>query len=194
MRFRFCAALTGAAFAVAATTANAVSIPFAFVGAVTYGITTFESDGIGLIDISDTPSRTDPSRYAVIDASGTAYAGALVNTAGTIFTNPITGVDPGDNYVDITGLSITDFYISFTITGTQNFDTIYNDAGSAYSLSTVTNYFVPIDIAFGDVPPPPPPVSVPEPATWTIMLLGLGAMGAELRRRRSTDPLTGANA
>ena len=33
-------------------------------------------------------------------------------------------------------------------------------------------------------PPPPPPGGVPEPATWTMMLLGFGAMGAMVRRRR----------
>ena len=36
------------------------------------------------------------------------------------------------------------------------------------------------------VPPPPTlnPVSVPEPATWAMMILGFGGMGAILRRRR----------
>ena len=34
-------------------------------------------------------------------------------------------------------------------------------------------------------PPPPPPV-VPEPATWAMMLIGFGAVGFTLRRRRRT--------
>ena len=30
------------------------------------------------------------------------------------------------------------------------------------------------------------PGAVPEPATWAMMMLGFGAMGASLRRRRDT--------
>jgi hypothetical protein len=33
-------------------------------------------------------------------------------------------------------------------------------------------------------PPPPNPGAVPEPATWTMMILGFGAAGAMVRRRR----------
>jgi len=33
------------------------------------------------------------------------------------------------------------------------------------------------------------PIGVPEPATWAMMLLGLGAMGAMLRARRSGLPV-----
>jgi hypothetical protein len=32
--------------------------------------------------------------------------------------------------------------------------------------------------------PPPPPSSVPEPATWAMMLLGFGAAGVAMRRGR----------
>lgn len=32
---------------------------------------------------------------------------------------------------------------------------------------------------------PPPPGAVPEPATWAMMILGLGGVGATLRRRRT---------
>ena len=33
-------------------------------------------------------------------------------------------------------------------------------------------------------PPPPPPPSIPEPASWALMLLGFGAIGGALRARR----------
>ncbi len=34
-------------------------------------------------------------------------------------------------------------------------------------------------------PPPPPPTGVPEPATWAMMIIGFGAAGSMLRRRKT---------
>jgi hypothetical protein len=31
---------------------------------------------------------------------------------------------------------------------------------------------------------PPPPAPIPEPATWLMMILGTGLVGAMMRRRR----------
>lgn len=35
----------------------------------------------------------------------------------------------------------------------------------------------------GYAPPPPPPAAVPEPATWAMLILGFGMVGAATRRR-----------
>ena len=36
-------------------------------------------------------------------------------------------------------------------------------------------------------PPPPPPGAVPEPSTWALMMLGIGAIGTSLRKRRRDE-------
>ncbi|WP_375390834.1 PEPxxWA-CTERM sorting domain-containing protein [uncultured Sphingomonas sp.] len=43
-------------------------------------------------------------------------------------------------------------------------------------------YAVPVRLADGTLLIPPPPV--PEPASWTMMIAGLGAVGLALRRRQ----------
>lgn len=40
-------------------------------------------------------------------------------------------------------------------------------------------------INYIDTNPPPPPTTVPEPASWALMILGFGSAGAMLRRRRT---------
>ena len=44
---------------------------------------------------------------------------------------------------------------------------------------------VTISVSFADLPPPTP--SVPEPATWAMMLAGMGAIGFAMRRRAKVN-------
>jgi len=41
-------------------------------------------------------------------------------------------------------------------------------------------------------PPPPPPGAVPEPSIWALMMLGIGAIGTSLRKRRRDELATAA--
>jgi uncharacterized membrane protein YgcG len=43
-------------------------------------------------------------------------------------------------------------------------------------------------------PPPPPPPVVPEPASWLMMITGIGIVGAILRRRRASGAWHGTTA
>lgn len=62
--------------------------------------------------------------------------------------------------------------------------------GRGISRFVVTGSYIGILLKDGqlvDGPPPPPPPTVPEPATWLMLVLGFGAVGG-IARRRSARP------
>ena len=114
------------------------------------------------------------------DANGHATAiSGLVNG-----TDPITGLSSyagADNDLYVTGAWVTFGGLSFSTISLGNFN-FYNSGQGYYGLlSSVTNANGYADgrIATARV------AAVPEPATWSMMLLGFGAIGWQLRRRRT---------
>jgi hypothetical protein len=63
---------------------------------------------------------------------------------------------------------------SFTVTGSGN--------NAENHLTTLGSGFVTVTYTYDAAPPPVP--TVPEPASWAMMLVGFGAMGSVLRRGR----------
>ncbi|WP_235902523.1 PEPxxWA-CTERM sorting domain-containing protein [Sandarakinorhabdus oryzae] len=60
-------------------------------------------------------------------------------------------------------------------------------AGSGYTQIGISSAFIIAGLATEiilDPPPPPPPPGVPEPQSWALLILGFGAVGTRLRRRR----------
>jgi hypothetical protein len=63
-------------------------------------------------------------------------------------------------------------------------DTItFNLGGLSNARLYSTGTYVACTVSCG--PPPPPPPGVPEPASWALMVLGFGGLGAMLRRERT---------
>jgi hypothetical protein len=69
-----------------------------------------------------------------------------------------------------------DSFLGYSATPTSLTLSFNSTGGSPYSASATLA-----------VPPAPPPPSVPEAATWGMMVLGFGALGASLRRRPRTS-------
>ena len=128
-----------------------------------------------------------------------ADLGTGMSTIGPLNANqqvnigPFSGGSGGDSDTLLAGLGafVGPGTVSFNFTRQSLFSinpssgtlTITPSAGGSASLTY--NY-----TAFPPPPPPPPlPGAVPEPATWAMMILGMGAAGAVLRRRRTLAPI-----
>jgi hypothetical protein len=73
--------------------------------------------------------------------------------------------------------------------GTSGSGTISLGFSSLPQSVTLSNYLVRYQAVNGDGSAVGTPGAVPEPATWALMLLGFGAIGASMRGRRRTAPL-----
>ena len=125
-----------------------------------------------------------PTNFTFTDlTSASAAATALLNVIGTVPTENLSGCnEPGPGYLcDVLipyGLEDPGFDAAYVQTyGTPSL----NGVGSFIGLGTATPYsqqvtFAKFSLATG---------SVPEPATWAMMLLGFGAIGVAMRRKRN---------
>jgi hypothetical protein len=82
-------------------------------------------------------------------------------------------------YLGDIGSSGTILTGTWTITEDVNDEVYTNGISAADSSGTLTI----TDTTVQPVTPPPPVGTVPEPATWAFMMLGLGLVGVALRRR-----------
>lgn len=81
---------------------------------------------------------------------------------------------PPSEYLDLNGFAFS--------AGGQSFNIFFDEAFN-YSVATPGSDFASFDGTFTLSP------SVPEPMTWALMLLGIGALGAALRRRTAAAAL-----
>ena len=113
------------------------------------------------------------------DRSGTGPSSMslLVSVDGGAFTNLLTFAPGGNRTVDFAALTGTDSIV-FRIVSNVN---TTNTAGTFRVLNAgATPFTVAGDVALLPVLP-----AVPEPATWAMMIGGIGLAGGALRRRRS---------
>jgi hypothetical protein len=63
----------------------------------------------------------------------------------------------------------------------------FSGIAKSISFAGTANYIIYDDVTFGSATPGVP--DVPEPASWMMMIVGIGAVGATLRRRRAVVSL-----
>ena len=117
------------------------------------------------------------SLLGLFDIDGAAYANAAPNTeirllGLTVILNEQREVRSGAGdifrYTNAINIALTDYLLAGSIV-TGNIIIGHSEAG-------ISGYVAPIT--------PPVVAAVPEPATWGMMILGFGLIGAAMRRRR----------
>jgi hypothetical protein len=166
------------ALALAATLALAVAAPasaaqylFQFSGTNLFGPPA-QTMGSGVFTTSDVATQVGgQTAFAITGITGTVNGSNIVAPTGS-YGNYFT---TGPAFLDGTGLRF------FTAAGTD-VRVFFQDTVSQYRVNT----FSPGATGFVTATSSALAGAVPEPATWAMMLVGFGGLGAMLRRRRPT--------
>jgi hypothetical protein len=191
-------ALTSAAFTEAQTLQaflDGLSATQTFASQINTATTFTDAGAVGDVSVITFPSLHN----ATLTLSGTASDIFVLRTSGEVHTNhtiTLTGGVTADHIIwDLDG---TSGHVLQTSGGDQLYGTFLDTKGGDFQFSglhltgQLINtgghiQFVSNSLMTGSTLTPP---SVPEPATWAMMLLGFGAIGAALRARRSSTGVT----
>lgn len=115
-----------------------------------------------------------------------AQSGAISLTANSATTEPFNDLDftsitfAGQSFV--TGSVEPDFrFLNLSNVMAGDYQLVVNGRSGGNGAFAGTIAFTPSDISSG------PGGAIPEPATWAMMILGFGAAGYSLRRRRALE-------
>jgi hypothetical protein len=117
--------------------------------------------------------------------TGSFVTPAGFNSVSLTISTAINGSNPATD-VNFTSVLFNGVAFSLTPNGAAEFGSLLNQAIAAGATNTITvngttggNGSFRGTLSFGNV------AAVPEPGTWAMMLLGFGAIGFSMRRRRS---------
>ena len=174
-------ALVASALAFVASPAQAVETMTITGTSGNYG-----NDGVGLAG-SPTTAFTNTFTFGTAVANGLNSFNA--NLAGFTLSNATlttTQSPGGSNNIDFTSAFFNGIAFTLSPTGVAEFGSVGPVTLQAINTLTI-NGFNTGDGAFSGTLTFAAVPSVPEPATWGMMLLGFGVMGASLRRRRRSQ-------
>lgn len=129
--------------------------------------------GSGVFTTSDTLTMSPLNMlgYKVTSISGTLNGSAI---------NGLSGFQGSDNYYYTSGASFVDGSgIGFTTAAGTSASLYFASVAQRYQLTTTS----PFSTGYVTASSSAVPGAVPEPATWGMMILGMGAVGFAMRRR-----------
>ena len=140
------------------------------------------------LQYSDFAGSIVANLFVTLDADG----GVATGISGTRNGETVTGLSDflgSDNTLSVNSPFVSFNGLSYSVASGQSFNlfslvTFDFEVGSANQdrVAIVNVSVTPSDTP--PPPPPPPPSSVPEPASWAMMVAGFGVVGSALRRRR----------
>jgi hypothetical protein len=127
--------------------------------------------------------RLVPALAALPLMTGAASAATAISSADA------EGLVGEGGAVETTTASLSQVNVAGVATAGESASTLFKSLAVAQS-STVTTGGMTLQSPPTSPPPPspPPPPPIPEPETWALMLIGVGALGAALRRLHTETP------
>jgi hypothetical protein len=128
---------------------------------------------------------------------GTASLSAVTNAFGVVFSDVDLATTTAIEFFSFSGSSLGTYYADAADNGLSFLGVLFDSSIVARARITTGNAALgPNDggsidvVAMDDFLFGEPSLAVPEPASWALMILGVGATGAMLRRRRAAQPAT----
>jgi choice-of-anchor C domain-containing protein len=164
---------------------------------------TASNAAVAIVNGSFEDGAIDPGSFTTLSAGDTTITGWLVGGAGVDYIGTYWQASDGSRSIDLSALgagSLSQILSGLTLGQTYqvSFDLAGNpDGGSSTKVAVVTDgettstYDFLLTFSSAEESPYGPALdnvsisgAVPEPATWAMMILGFGVVGASLRTRR----------
>ena len=147
------------------TPAAATDYSFSFSGSGIFGPLT----GSGIFSVADTPVMPGGSAFQITGISG-AFNGSAITGLLPGFLGANNYYYKGNPFVDASG-------VSFSTAAGKSVNLLNQSSNGQYRVNTA-----PFDSGFVTASSSQVQAAVPEPTTWAMMIIGMGLIGAAMRR------------